>query len=284
MSTLTKICVVVLVVLVLVACPIFISQATTGPNWKSAFQGKERQCQMAEAAAVERGLAADLWRSRSDEYRQKLETTSDRFRTELDAKRAQVAQLSQINAAKQGDIDKLIANETELQNALKKAIALNEAQGEELKNERQKTIDLGNQLTRTQAKNEELLSDVNLLKRAREVLEVQVAQKDAEIADLRQQLKSLQEAGVRLATAEPKVAGPKIQATVTAVKGDIASLNVGSASGVKKGTKFIIYREADFVAHLQVEYVDASQCSGIIVDAQRDVRINDRATTSLQEQ
>lgn len=41
MSTLTKICVVVLVVLVLFACPIFIQHALTGPNWRQAYLNEQ---------------------------------------------------------------------------------------------------------------------------------------------------------------------------------------------------------------------------------------------------
>ena len=51
---------------------------------------------------------------------------------------------------------------------------------------------------------------------------------------------------------------------------------------VKKGMEFIIYRGTDFVAHLQIEFVDTATCSGIIVDAQRDVQVGDKATTSLE--
>lgn len=59
-------------------------------------------------------------------------------------------------------------------------------------------------------------------------------------------------------------------------------MNVGAASGVEKGTEFIIFRGANFVARLRVAEVNPSSCAGIILDAQRDVLKGDKATTSLE--
>jgi hypothetical protein len=75
---------------------------------------------------------------------------------------------------------------------------------------------------------------------------------------------------------------PKIDGTITAVRSDLASLNVGSADGVKKGMEFKIYRGDKFVAHLRVAEVFASSCAGVVTDMQRDVLRGDKATTLLE--
>jgi hypothetical protein len=79
-------------------------------------------------------------------------------------------------------------------------------------------------------------------------------------------------------------AGPKVEGSITAVKGNLASLNIGEASGVKKGMRFIIYRGPDFVANLDIAHVDAASSAGVVVDAQREVKQGDKATTKIEAQ
>ena len=112
------------------------------------------------------------------------------------------------------------------------------------------------------------------------VLREQAAQAAAEAKDLRARLKVVSPAGTA-PTPPVATAGPKIEGSVTAVKVNIASLNVGLADGVKTNMEFIIYRGGDFVAHLKVADVYPSTCAGIITRAQRDVRKGDKASTSM---
>ena len=281
MSTLTKICVVVLVVLVLLACPIFIQTAVTGYDWKKAFLDENAKRLLAEAKTRNEELVASIWRRLYEQQKVAAETRMGALTRDLDAKLNQLTYLKGQLAEKQRTIDTMNANVTEIQSALNQALALNQAQGKELDKQRAANIQLSDQLRRAEAKIEEYLSDIGLLKRARQVLEEQVAQGTAEIRDLKGKLKRLEESVGAVTPARATVGMPKVEATVTAIKDDIASLNVGSADGVKRGMEFIIYREDQFVAHLRVEHVRASDCSGIVVDALLDVKSGDKATTSL---
>ena len=284
MGTLTKICVVVLVGLVLLACPIFIQQAVTPGNWKKAFEAEQAARKLADAKTRHEEMVADVWRQEADGQKRAAENVAERFRKDTDAKLARIGDLQRQIDDKQRTIDGLTANETELQNALKQALALNGVQSRELKTHRDADIALNDQLRKAHADIEKHLLELGLLTRARQVLEEQVAQKDDELRDLRAQLKRLQETGVATVAVRPQAKLPKIEGTVTAVSKDIASLNVGSVDGVKKGMQFILYREDQFVAHLQVELVNASACSGILVDSQLDAKQGDKATTSLEEE
>ncbi len=282
MSTLTKICVVVLVLLVFASCPIFIQQAVAPVNWKEAWKAEADRRKLADAKAREEELVAGTWKRQYEDEKARAERLFQQLQSEAESKRDEVARLTTLLNDKQANIQSLALVKTGLEKALNRAVALTESQRTELINLRKSTIDLSDQLRSAQAKIDECVAKLTLMERGERQLKDQIVQKDAEIKDLRLEMRRLKEAGVTLAEETPKVLGPKIEASVTAVKDDLASLNVGSASGVKKGMQFIVYRGADFVAHLQVEYVAASTCSGIVVDAQLDVKKGDKATTSLE--
>lgn len=282
MSTLTKICVVVLVVLVLFACTVFLQQAVTPENWKQAFLSEQRRAQSAVANAQAEQLAADGWRDLWRDEKNRSDNLAAQLQADAQARSAEIARLSRLLAEREATIKELTAIKLGVQNALNEAMALNKAQGAELTKQRKDNIDLSDQLRQVRAKNDEYLSDIELLKRTRQVLEEQLAEREQEIKDLRLEYQRLKETAATAVVKGPPVPGAKVEGSVTAVKTDIASLNVGSASGVKKGMEFIIYRGTDFVAHLQIEFVDTATCSGIIVDAQRDVKAGDKATTSLE--
>lgn len=282
MSTLTKICVVVLVVLVLFACPIFIQHALTGPNWRQAYLNEQARRKLADAKARNEELAAGVWRNLYRDEKRKNEDLTMQIQSETEAKRVVIARLSQVLAEREATIKELTAIKAGLQNALNQGITLNKAQGDELGKQRRDNITLADQLRRTTDKNNELLSDVELLTRTGQVLKSQLAEREREIKDLRLEYQRLRHVAATVVAKKPPVIGPKVEGSVTAVRSDIASLNVGAASGVKKGMEFILYRETEFVAHLQIEYVDTTTCSGIIVDAQRDVKVGDKASTSLE--
>jgi len=56
---------------------------------------------------------------------------------------------------------------------------------------------------------------------------------------------------------------------VTAVRGDLASVNLGSADGLRRGRRLRIHRDGEFVAHLVIEEVGESSSAGLVVDAER---------------
>lgn len=92
------------------------------------------------------------------------------IQSEAEAKREVIARLSQVLAEREATIRELTAIKAGLQNALNQAIALNKAQGDELGKQRRDNITLADQLRRTTDKNNELLSDVELLTRTGQVL------------------------------------------------------------------------------------------------------------------
>lgn len=75
---------------------------------------------------------------------------------------------------------------------------------------------------------------------------------------------------------KPKpVPEPKIATTVRAVSGDLASIGIGSTSGVREGMKLLITRGADYVATLVITEVEKRQAAGALVDIKLPARSGD---------
>ena len=71
--------------------------------------------------------------------------------------------------------------------------------------------------------------------------------------------------------------------TVTGVRGELASINIGSAKGVTNGMELMIFRGGDFVAYLQVQDVQASSAAGIVVKKRLDPIVGDKVETAKVE-
>jgi cell shape-determining protein MreC len=80
----------------------------------------------------------------------------------------------------------------------------------------------------------------------------------------------------------PSAIGEAITGTVESEKDNLASINIGSAKGIKPNMKLTVYRGDKFVAFLRIEDVEVGKAAGIIVDRRLDPVQGDKVTTSLQ--
>lgn len=103
-----------------------------------------------------------------------------------------------------------------------------------------------------------------------------------QIADLREQLRQVRAAApLPVTAAAPKgmVVTPgllePIRGKITEIKGDLASISVGSSSGVRKGMTFIIYRGSDYLGELQIQLVEPDRAAGVITTKIGEIREGD---------
>jgi TolA-binding protein len=78
--------------------------------------------------------------------------------------------------------------------------------------------------------------------------------------------------GVEAAT--PAATTP-IRGRIVEVQGDVATISVGSADGVQKGTVFVIYRGSDYIGDLKITDVEPDLAAGKIVHARATPRPDD---------
>ncbi|MCK4300640.1 MAG: hypothetical protein KAX80_13950, partial [Planctomycetes bacterium] len=122
--------------------------------------------------------------------------------------------------------------------------------------------------------------------------EAEIDRLNATVKLLKEQLTQLQEAYDILAAKvpaeeqqdQPTTAVSQISGTVTAVRNDMASVNIGSVKGIKKGMTLYIYRGEHFIAHLRIIDVDDAESTGQIFDPREGAspQAGDKVATRLR--
>jgi len=124
--------------------------------------------------------------------------------------------------------------------------------------------------------------------------EAEIDRLNATVRLLKERLTQLQEVYDQLASRAPAedeqaestatTAVAQITGTVTAVRNDMASVNIGSVKGIEKGMTLYLYRGEHFIAHLRIIDVDDAESTGQIFDAREGAtpKAGDKVTTSLR--
>jgi chromosome segregation ATPase len=285
LGILTKIFIITLVVLILIACPIFIRQATVAPSWRNAWESMEAKYRAAEqnAAASELGAVklAEQYRllqQSSAEAAGAAGERADRLEAELRTVRQERQQL-------QGNLDAMAVEISRL----RADYEVNTRRTDLLDQQRQEAF---TRLENLNQENRHLSGQVQQLQleadRQREIgrmLNEQLVEREDRIRQLEQMIAQGGGAPVAAASATqpagPSAELPRITGTVTAVQNDMASVNIGSAKGIKAGMQLVIYRGPEFVAQLRVQEVRVDEAAGLITNKRLEVQQGDKVATRL---
>lgn len=282
MSILTKISIVILVVASIVASVVFTALATVQPNWKhsydqeiQAYSRLEGRCQEYMAEAVQ---ARTQLTDASSEYSTKHAAAVDRLyavQQALHAKTIQNVGLTDnaaIFAAEIAAIQRTVAKNLLTLNQYKK-------EGEEARKRLALASKNLSDVSDTLSKAESVIEQIQLNnKGARETiaeLRAQLVQKDETIGKLRRS-----GGKIRKPTGEV-FADEAITGTISAVDNQLVAINVGSANGIKKGMKLIVYRGGTFVGHIRIQLVKLDESVGLVIDKKINPQPGDKATTRL---
>jgi len=292
LSTLTKICVVLVFVLSLIACAVFFQKVATDANWKEYGIRQRRRANLNETEVQHQMLAQGHWRRLYESERDKVINLDQNNRNILDTKNNEIRRLAALNGELQGNIKELTAQLENLQKTLQVQIDHAKDLSAKLDKQRSEKIATENKLRDLQDQLKENLTQIESLVKAGKVYDEKIAELEKQNENLAKALQKatdeLQRRGPATVTAggttasEPApVPTDKIEGSVIAVRDQLASLNVGSKDKVKKDMVFIIYRGAEFVGHLRVADVGTNNCAGVVYETVRDVRVGDKATTKL---
>ncbi len=280
MNILTKICVVFLVVTSLVAAVVFINLATVPQNWRDKYNREEKAHSLLKAKSqgqdeINSQLSSDLNNLRKSLAEQKTKAQAQQAMLIADKGRLNLV-IADLNR-------KLAASATTPRDAGKAATEYLYKQQQALKaawdaesKAKLKMIELESQLLAEQAKNK------RLEKALRVTQEKAQSQKDmiTRLNDRLGELEVLKESkpGQTLSAPLPAI---KLTGTISDVDDNLASVNIGSAQGLKAGMKLIVYRGDQFVGHLKIETVGASESAGVIVNRRLAPQRGDKVTSSL---
>jgi len=276
LDILTKICVVILVVLILLAVPVFINGAIVGPKYKTLYETEQIASKLHQQAARDAELAyqrvfqdlqaakqraIDIAADRDEKIRQlSAQLEEERLKgTELGGKLNSISsEIVEINASLKQYIERA--------KLFSERIAQQQEQIDKLTSE---NIDLYNQLkTKT--------ADYERVQQIAKGLREQISEYKQTIADLGKQIEALK-AGTAGPLRESMAAVPPslgseaaISGTITAVDVDnnLASIDIGSANGVQPGMEMIISRGDRLVGYLRIEEVETNEAAGIIIEKQ----------------
>ena len=297
MSILTKVSVVVLLVLILLACPVFITQATVHPNYRIAFEKEVLRAQINELAARHAQLAEKRALKLYTDAEDKARTQIDQSTVQINALQAQLntEKLEKTNLANR--IDTLNVTAADLQKNLEAAVAQNKALDAQLngtadqKGARQIIAVLQEELRKTEALLQTAQADVERVTRIWKVKDEDIANLRAEVTDLNLKIEDIRRNQIAgAAGGQPGVTPaadikPAVDVTGTVIavrEPDLASINIGSAKGITPGMTLIVYRGSSFVAHLKIAEVDLNNAAGIIVDRKLDPMQGDKVTSKLK--
>ena len=285
MSILTKIAIVVLVVLVIGAAVIFINMAITTPNFAWLYQQEKLAKDAVALVARQNAIAMQQMQlvhagqtGSSNAVITQLQQQNNDLQQRLKAQQEEIASLTarvrEMSAAV-ADYAALLKSEQQVQQKLT----------DQLADARQRVDTLTNRNLEQEATITEMQGQLDRGNQYVRVLRETVADLEGRIIDMRQQLV---DAGTRNGptgggTDVPPVAEHRIAGQVNTVRDDIASINVGSAQGVTKGMRFIIYRDGNLVGYLDIQEVGANTAAGYITQQQRAPMIGDRVTNRLAE-
>ncbi|MFA6134484.1 MAG: hypothetical protein WC869_10770 [Phycisphaerae bacterium] len=286
MGILTKISIVILLVLILLACPVFITQAMLTPTYLQGYQTKDMQAQILEQAVRLANLEVQKVKLDRDQLAARLTQDAGSMQTEMDNLKAALAGERSRSAKLENDLSSINAELSKM----RADNADNSKRTATLADQRDKDLKKIEALSAENRRLEELSKQTSLdLDRQSQIvstLREQLVDREDRIKSLEGRLGSSGGApGATVAAPEKPAAAAasevRINGTVTAVKGDVVSINVGSAKGVKAGMRLIIYRAGNYVGMLRVEQVDVGSAAGTTFNKLLDVAQGDKVADSM---
>jgi hypothetical protein len=271
---------VILVVAILVSVPVFVTQATVAPSWKVAYKNQANYIDVLTMQNAHVQLALKQANALAEKRLVALNDLRTAMNLAVSKLEVELRSQKSINAKQGNDLANLSVNLTELEKTLKrevervvfyqKALETLRTEYDTLKSASIRTED---SLRQVQAENQRLGKVVKLL---REQL--------AEANERNKELEVLLAAGGGAKKRAKVEDVPKIDGTITTVRGDLAGINIGSAKGVKSGMQLVIYRGSQFVAHLRVQEVGIDESAGTVFDKYQGMQPikGDKVTTSLK--
>jgi hypothetical protein len=282
LSILTKISVVILVVASIVASVVFTALATVQPNWKHSFELEKQaydrldgRCQeyMAEAVQVRKQLT-----DASKDHQTKYATAVQKQHAIEQEVRQRVNEITKML----GQRDLVVAKLTELQQTSERQAETLvqyksdlEAARKTLTTTAKDIILITDELAHVKSINEQLQLNLKTAREENAEKQAQLVQKDELISQLRQ-------SGGKIGKdTGDVVTGDAITGTIKAVDNQLVAVNVGSANGIKKGMKLIVYRGGTFVGHIRIQQVTLAESVGLVIDKKMNPQPGDKATTRL---
>lgn len=290
MSTLTKVFIVLLSVFSIAFTTMTVSIVAQWANWKELAEDYQQHAVVADtnlrhmiaANAAELAAANDTIVGHLDQIRG-LEGQLQTSRNELAQLRSDLARAasekSSSEAINRGLVAQLQSAEAGREGYRKQRDDL-EHRGIELE---RRNIDLNDRVNELTARvvvmleqKRQLEQQINIVRAENEKLARTARQPSAAIA-----MEDAAGAAMGRITAVSPAATSPVRGRVLEISGDIVTISVGEADGVRKDMVFVVHRDDRYIRDLEITLVDANQAAGRLVGSGPTPRPGDQVTDAI---
>ncbi len=254
-------------------------------HWREQYMSLEQTSKQVESQL--RGQVATLTQS-NDTLSKELGSLTDQFGVQtqkLDKLRDEYASLTAASTELQSRYAAIAAAYENLDSRYGVAYELNKRLQDEL-------AETDSKLTKSESQRSILQVENTKLAAVRAALEAETAELKKNLTattearnNLQAQLNILRSMGVAVDQMVGLAETPEIRGKVLRVddKLDLVFINVGEKHGVKQGYEFTVWRDAEYVAKIRVELVEADISTGRPVEGFRraSIRVGDNVDTRL---
>jgi len=271
LNILTKICVVVLVVLNLFVAAVLITHSRVSENWKQQCENMVGARDAAVVTAQNQLIHAALLQGEVTKLQAQLNADKNNFQEKIAALQDQLTKTEK-------DKSELAANQVAFSTGLA-GLSTNVGAIEGGRAEMLKALTAANAEKGT-AQREAIELQAKLGLREAELKRqegrIDVLQRDvAQLKDLVEKYSEQLSRGNVVDASGTPVAAVDVKGQVTAVRGEMLSINVGSAKGVSEGMLMVVHRKGAFVGYLRISEVEIDQAAGVIEEKQSDPQQGD---------
>ncbi len=282
MDILTKICIVILVPLILMACVVFVNLAAEPARYNELYKQQQERATVYEKTAQFALLGEQQAKVKMDLVAKTADADRARLTADLEAKRVELEKMQSAYSQLKRNTDDITSKLTVLDKKV-------EQQDEERKKFDERIAEAQKEIAKSEKVVADLQKDVLEARNKAQGLAQTLRVRDEAVRELNERTAKLERdlkdahAGTAVAAKGTEdTSDAVINGAVDAVQGEIVQLNIGSAQGVRKGMKMIIYRDTHFVGRVEISEVQAAASGGRIEDKQLDPRKGDKVTSSLK--
>jgi len=272
LNILTKISVVVLVVWVLFSSAVFITYVRGSESWKQQYENMKSAKEVADVEAVNQMVHASAAIAQRQHDMETAGTAMAAVRDENSKLKADLADAKTANSSLGNNLNGIQTRLLALESNLKTEIELRTSLEASLKATNAKLLEAQRDLTLSQDQGRQKDAQIDRLGAESKILKTEIANLKEQIDKQLAQIESMSKGGAPAAAvsaATPAAAvttTQKITGKVTAVQGEVVSINVGSAKGVKEGMILMIHRDGKLVGNLRISDVEVEQSAGVVED------------------
>ena len=287
MSTLTKTLVLLVSVMVLFLCGVVTVFVANTEDYKSAWESQKLKSQAASATALAAEEALKRGLARRDTLIQiqssnilALELENGRLLRDWETAKQEKsladstsATAIQVMESLRKTIQDMYTGQTAIQKELDDAF-------DKMTAAQVQAVDLRRELNRERVRADSL--DALSRQRLEKIYEI-----ENENSKIRAQLEQVTVASRKWVPDEDVgqvpvgLTGVPIRGQITEVRDGLASISVGSAAGVRKGMKFLVYRGAQYMGDLAISHVEPSEAAGQLVLQRAGIVKGDSVTTGF---